>query len=56
MLAKDGEIEHMHEQNALLIQRLFGRKFEKSADADSLQLAVFNEAEKSGRTDHDRRR
>ncbi|MDP3816967.1 IS66 family transposase [Pseudomonas sp.] len=45
MLAKDGQIERLREQNALLIQRLFGRKSEQSADPDSPQLAMFNEAE-----------
>lgn len=28
MLVKDGQIEHLREQNALLIQRLFGRKLD----------------------------
>ncbi|GLK90869.1 hypothetical protein GCM10017655_39330 [Pseudomonas turukhanskensis] len=42
---KDGQIEHLREQNALLIQRLFGRKSEQSADPDSQQLEFFNEAE-----------
>jgi transposase len=42
---KDGQIERLREQNALLIQRLFGRKSEQSADADSPQLEIFNEAE-----------
>jgi len=42
---KDGQIEHLREQNALLIQRLFGRKSEQTADPDSPQLAMFNEAE-----------
>ncbi len=45
MVVKDGQIEHLREQNALLIQRLFGRKSEQSADPDSPQLAMFNEAE-----------
>ncbi|MFI8742161.1 IS66 family transposase [Pseudomonas sp. NPDC077405] len=40
-----GKIIHLQEQNALLIQRLFGRKSEQSADPDSPQLAMFNEAE-----------
>ena len=43
--AKDGQIEHLREQNALLLQRLFGRKSEQSPDPDSPQLAMFNEAE-----------
>lgn len=42
---KDGQIEHLREQNALLIQRLFGRKSEQSAAPGSPQLALFNEAE-----------
>jgi transposase len=42
---KDGQIERLREQNALLIQRLFGRKSEQSSDPDSPQLAMFNEAE-----------
>lgn len=43
---KDAHIEHLREQNALLIQRLFGRKSERSqVDPDSPQLAMFNEAE-----------
>ena len=45
MLVKDGQIEHLREQNALLLQRLFGRKSEQSADPDSPQLEFFNEAE-----------
>ncbi len=45
MLAKDGQIERLREQNALLIQRLFGRKSEQTVDPDSPQLAMFNEAE-----------
>jgi transposase len=43
--AKDGQIERLREQNALLIQRLFGRKSEQSSDPDSPQLVMFNEAE-----------
>lgn len=43
--AKDGQIERLREQNALLIQRLFGRKSEQSSDGDSPQLVMFNEAE-----------
>ncbi|UFQ99329.1 IS66 family transposase [Pseudomonas wenzhouensis] len=42
---KDGQIERLREQNALLIQRLFGRKSEQSSDPDSPQLAMFNETE-----------
>ena len=42
---KDGQIERLREQNALLIQRLFGRKSEQSSDPDSPQLEIFNEAE-----------
>ena len=42
---KDGQIEHLREQNALLIQRLFGRKSEQTVDPDSPQLEIFNEAE-----------
>ncbi|SEE43350.1 IS66 family transposase [Pseudomonas anguilliseptica] len=42
---KDGQIERLREQNALLIQRLFGRKSEQSSDPDSPQLEMFNEAE-----------
>jgi transposase len=40
-----GKIIQLQEQNALLIQRLFGRKSEQSIDPDSPQLAMFNEAE-----------
>ncbi len=35
----------LEEENALLRHRLFGRKSEQSTDADSPQLALFNEAE-----------
>ena len=42
---KDAHIERLREQNALLIQRLFGPKSERSADPDSAQLVMFNEAE-----------
>lgn len=42
---KDGQIERLREQNALLIQRLFGRKSEQGSDPDSPQLGMFNEAE-----------
>ena len=40
-----GKIIQLQEQNALLLQRLFGRKSEQSADPDSPQLEFFNEAE-----------
>ncbi|MDO9624848.1 MAG: IS66 family transposase, partial [Pseudomonas sp.] len=40
-----GKIIQLQEQNALLIQRLFGRKSEQTADPDSPQLEIFNEAE-----------
>ncbi|MDP3979621.1 MAG: IS66 family transposase [Pseudomonas sp.] len=42
---KDGQIEYLREQIALLTQRLFGRKSEQTADPDSPQLEIFNEAE-----------
>ncbi len=42
---KDGQIGRLREQNALLIQRLFGRKSEQATDPDSPQLPMFNEAE-----------
>ncbi|WP_079202260.1 IS66 family transposase [Pseudomonas sp. CC6-YY-74] len=42
---KDGQIERLREQSALLIQRLFARKSEQTVDPDSPQLATFNEAE-----------
>jgi hypothetical protein len=42
---KYGQIEHLREQNALLIQRLFGRKSEQTADPDSPQQDMFNEVE-----------
>ena len=45
MSEKDGQIERLREQNAMLLQRLFGRKSEQSADPDSPQLEFFNEAE-----------
>ena len=45
MSEKDGQIEFLREQNALLLQRLFGRKSEQGTDPDSPQLAMFNEAE-----------
>ncbi|MGX5793171.1 IS66 family transposase [Pseudomonas sp. E2-15] len=40
-----GKIVHLEEENALLRQRLFGRKSEQAADAATPQLALFNEAE-----------
>jgi len=40
-----GKIVHLEEENALLRQRLFGRKSEQTADAATPQLALFNEAE-----------
>ena len=40
-----GKIIQLQEQNALLIQRLFGRKSEQTVDPDSPQLDIFNEAE-----------
>ena len=42
---KDGQIEHLREQVALLTQRLFGRKSEQTADPDSPQQDMFNEVE-----------
>ncbi|WP_460431478.1 transposase, partial [Azotobacter salinestris] len=45
MSAKDARIEQLQEQVALLRQRLFGSKSERSIDPDSPQLAMFNEAE-----------
>lgn len=42
---RDGQIERLREQNALLIQCLFGRKSEQTTDAQTPQLALFNEAE-----------
>lgn len=40
-----GKIVWLEEQNALLLQRLFGRKSEETADAATPQLALFNEVE-----------
>ncbi|WP_122809608.1 IS66 family transposase, partial [Pseudomonas viridiflava] len=40
-----GRIVHLEEENALLRQRLFGRKSEQTADPATPQLALFNEAE-----------
>jgi hypothetical protein len=39
------KVVHLEEENALLRQRLFGRKSEQSVDSATLQLALFNEAE-----------
>ena len=40
-----GKIVHLEEENALLRQRLFGRKSEQTADPATPQMALFNEAE-----------
>lgn len=40
-----GRIVHLEEENALLRQRLFGRKSEQTADSATPQPALFNEAE-----------
>lgn len=40
-----GKIVHLEEENALLRQRLFGRKSEQSADPLTPQMALFNDAE-----------
>lgn len=40
-----GKIVHLEEENALLRQRLFGRKSEQTADPTTPQMALFNEAE-----------
>jgi hypothetical protein len=40
-----GLIVHLEEENALLRQRLFGRKSEQTADPATPPLALFNEAE-----------
>lgn len=40
-----GKIVHLEEENALLRQRLFGRKSEQSVDPLTPQMALFNEAE-----------
>jgi transposase len=40
-----GKIVQLEKQNALLLQRLFGRKSEQTADAATQQLAIFNEVE-----------
>ncbi|EKG31539.1 ISPsy5, transposase [Pseudomonas avellanae BPIC 631] len=39
------KIVHLEEENALLRQRLFGRKSEQTIDLATPQLALFNEAE-----------
>ncbi|MDY7561390.1 IS66 family transposase [Pseudomonas sp. CCC3.2] len=39
------KVVHLEEENALLRQRLFGRKSEQTVDALTPQLALFNEAE-----------
>ncbi len=39
------KVAHLEEQNALLRQRLFGRKSEQTVDPATPQLALFNEAE-----------
>ena len=40
-----GKIVHLEEENALLRQRLFGRKSEQTVDPTTPQMALFNEAE-----------
>jgi transposase len=40
-----GKIVHLEEENALLCQRLFGRKSEQTVDPTTPQMALFNEAE-----------
>ena len=40
-----GKIVHLEEENALLRQRLFGRKSEQTVDPATPQMALFNEAE-----------
>jgi len=40
-----GKIVHLEEENALLRQRLFGRKSEQTVDPPTPQMALFNEAE-----------
>lgn len=39
------KVVHLQEENALLRQRLFGRKSEQTPEPSSPQLAMFNEAE-----------
>jgi transposase len=45
LLAAHGKVAQLQEQNALLLQRLFGRKSEQTPDPDSPQLPLLNEAE-----------
>lgn len=46
LLAKmQSRVGFLEEENALLRQRLFGRKSEQTADPTTPQLALFNEAE-----------
>jgi hypothetical protein len=46
MLAKmQSRVGFLKEENALLRQRLFGRKSEQTADPVTPQLALFNEVE-----------
>ncbi|BAW21908.1 transposase IS66 [Pseudomonas putida] len=45
LLAAHGKVAQLQEQNALLLQRLFGRKSEQTSDPDSPQLPLLNEAE-----------
>ena len=45
-----GKIVHLEEENALLRQRLFGRKSEQTADPSTPQMALFNEAESVAET------
>jgi len=40
-----GKIVHLEEENALLLQRLFGRKSEQTVDPATPQMGLFNEAE-----------
>ncbi|MGE6531124.1 IS66 family transposase [Pseudomonas sp. NPDC077382] len=45
LLLAQGKVTQLQEQNALLLQRLFGRKSEQTVDPDSPQLSLLNEAE-----------
>lgn len=45
LLSAQGKLAQLQEQNALLLQRLFGRKSEQTADPNSPQLPLLNEAE-----------
>ena len=45
LLSAQGKLAQLQEQSALLLQRLFGRKSEQTADPDSPQLPLLNEAE-----------